>query len=70
MSKKKPEVGDVWGNGYLRCLVIFSDKVITEFLEIWNGKPNKRIAICREFIQAYHYLGKSKVSIKELFDVE
>ena len=71
MSKEKPEVGDVWEaeSGALlhvvsvdernnQCGVIVSDNNEVWDIDMWW------------FNDAYKYLGKSKVSIKELFDVE
>lgn len=68
-ENKKPELFDVWGDGFVKVFVIFSDQVTTEFLERWNGKLNKRIAITREFVKAFRYLGKSKADIIQLFEV-
>lgn len=69
-GNKKPELFDIWGDGFVKVFVIFSDRVTTEFLERWSGKLNKRIAITREFVQAFKYLGKSKADINKLFEVQ
>lgn len=67
MSKEKPEIGDIWenktktkkyyvvslGNNYVYCLVKGAG-ISTKYYDLFRN---------------YTYLGKSKVSIKELFDV-
>lgn len=72
MSKEKPEVGDVWEymdgtnvlvvnvyNKKIDCLYTLEDKLM--YLDSFNKK---------DFVRLVKYLGKSKVSIEELFDVK
>ena len=72
MSKEKPEVGDVWENKFgNRMFVCYSDKTTTAFnIMFWvNRGLDKYTVITEEFVKEFTYLGKSKVNIKELFDV-
>jgi hypothetical protein len=67
MSKEKPEVGDAWQNktGRLR---VYITKV-----DVWGiiGISSSGAVVSKNMyhLEKYTYLGKSKVSIKELFDV-
>lgn len=73
MSGEKPEVGDVFENGFYRAVVlqIYYKRVHYmvkdyryKFRQYKNRSP-------KDFLSVYKtYLGKSKVSIKELFDVK
>lgn len=68
MSKDKPEVGDVWktDDGCLLHITKVKDDmceaVVTDKNETWTIE-------CWWFDETSTYLGKSKVSIEELFDV-
>lgn len=72
MSKEKPEVGDVFYNEYFQNKFIITHKTKLKddsiVFIVFNG-----IRCWTEFetwiTVDYKYLGKSKVSIKELFDV-
>lgn len=80
MSKEKPEVGDVWEykNG-VKFVII--RQLEPHPIDVLEGKNEYRYVViedCEEFNLLYEwafyggcykYLGKSKVSIKELFDV-
>ena len=77
MSKEKPEVGDVWSwNGvkiFITC--VLGDKKIgaISFMDNRDGHhcTDSFDSFDRKIIAGVMtYLGKSKVSIKELFDVE
>ncbi|MBQ7284670.1 MAG: hypothetical protein IJW72_00240 [Alphaproteobacteria bacterium] len=74
MSKEKPEVGDVWEiNGRKIRLEQVGEKYNKEYVyhisETSEGLKGYSIYTV-SFIEADgKYLGKSKVSIKELFDV-
>lgn len=73
MSKEKPEVGDVFYNEHFQNKFIITHK--------YKMKDNSVACILFNGIRCwvefetwinadYKYLGKSKVSVKELFDVE
>ena len=82
MSKEKPEAGDVWGKArydvyarilrddlefdgvpYVRIMYMERDEdKLNFFIETFTLEGFKRLR--------FKYLGKSKVSIKELFDVK
>ena len=74
MSKDKPEVGDVWDiNGHKILLEQVGEKHNEEYVyhirETSNGLKGYSVYTV-SFIKAVgKYLGKSKVSIEELFDV-
>ena len=72
MSKEKPEVGDVWvnkkGTKYY-IFNVFEDKLVRGF-SVDTGRMQSFCLLSEDFIQMYKYLGKSKVRIKELFDVK
>ena len=67
MSKDKPEVGDVWETSFAKYVILQNKKngvlcLVSEFrLATFNHESLLRVG---------KYLGKSKVSIKELFDVK
>ena len=67
MSKEKPEVGDVWAVDFAKYIVLCTKDNTAQCLV-----SDFRLAEFNiEFLQRFCiYLGKSKVSIKELFDVE
>lgn len=72
-NQKQPEVGDVWEDKFgNRMFVCYSDKTTTAFNVLFriNQGLDKYTVLTKEFMQSYTYLGKSKVNIKELFDVE
>ena len=79
MSKDKPEVGDVWEfkYGFDRVHIIKinlvgeGEKKLVRYIK----KVDKAYIVQREsylenFIQDYTYLGKSKASINDLFEIE
>ena len=71
MSKEKPEVGDVWQSTRRNTQKIY----ITHVMGRVYCLTEQGVASIRFFSDfgkdgTYRYLGKSKVSIKELFDVE
>lgn len=84
MSKEKPEVGDVWKNrrfktllhlieakdGYIRfigCKIEqWGKRTIIEYFENSFSINDERLV---HFTEDYEFIGKSKVNIKELFDV-
>lgn len=71
MSKEKPEVGDVWENKYkTRVRVIYVDKYSVDYHLLWGSFLEKESDVYSYFLENYTYLGKSKVNIKELFDVK
>lgn len=73
MSKEKPEVGDVFENGFYRAVVlqIYYKRVHymvkdsrCKFRQYKKRSP-------KDFLSIYKaYLGKSKANVEELFDVE
>lgn len=72
MSKEKPEVGDVFENDFFRAVVlhIYYKQVhyMTKELKCKFRQYKKRSP--KDFLFRYKtYLGKSKGSIEELFDV-
>lgn len=71
MSAEKPEVGDVWNFGrYMYIAEIYDNSTSA----ICLVKDNYGFALEKydvKFLQKYGvYLGKSKASIKDLFEVE
>ncbi len=71
MSKEKPEVGDVWESTRKNAQKIY----ITHVMGRVYCLTEQGVASIRFFSDfgkdgTYRYLGKSKVSIKELFDVK
>lgn len=72
MSKEKPEVGDVWFINWSRCYIIQTNLIADKIRVLI--KNDKDSYIVRDYlpsaVQSAFYLGKSKVSIKELFDVK
>lgn len=71
MSELKPEVGDVWQSTRRNAQKIYITHVIGRVYCI----TEQGVASTRFFLDfgkdgTYRYLGKSKVSIKELFDVK
>ena len=70
MSKEKPEIGDVWESEYkTRVRIIFVDKYEVRFYYLWGNYLSKESDCISSFLENHTYLGKSKVNIKELFDV-
>ena len=72
MSKEKPEVGDVWGIDELVARVLFVSENSVRYLTP-NFVGSHPMIVTREkwwFVRVFNYLGKSKVSIEELFDVK
>lgn len=71
MSKEKPEVGDVWRSIRLKKHILATSKNAVRFLVVgdWGKQPKIMVKTIDEFMEINKYLGKSKVSIKELFDV-
>ena len=78
MSKYKPEVGDVWKDNKTKKTIYVFGIYKTSWGEYvcWCSYWEKELELVNEnvgkklFLQNYTYLGKSKVNIKELFDVE
>ena len=79
MSKDKPEVGDVWTDNKLNFLICVTG--ITEFIHfLWGSKEDVSQGYfhigmyatddVNKFKEYYTYLGKSKASIEQLFEVE
>lgn len=79
MSKEKPEVGDVWVDEKGRKLFLF--QVTDNYLHFMRRKnkypDNTNIVVVFTFtrrcfleVDRFDYLGKSKVNLEELFDVE
>lgn len=71
-EKRTPEVGDVWGLDEYIARVLFVSENSVRYLTP-NFVGCHPMIVTREkwwFVRAFKYLGKSKVSIKELFDVE
>lgn len=72
---KQPEVGDVWqpkNNEYSRVIVTYyNDEFDVLLIAIRYAGILQKIKKYHKkwFVKNYTYLGKSKVSIKELFDV-
>lgn len=71
MSKEKPEVGDVWGiDEYVTRVLFVSENAVRFIYPNFIGQhPVILVWSIEHFVEAYKYLGKSKVSIKELFNV-
>lgn len=70
MSKEKPEVGDVWKyQDKLYYVEAITDIVVEVWCKFSNYIMRKHNWIISSFIHCFNYLGKSKVNIKELFDV-
>lgn len=72
MSKDKPEVGDVWVNKTTgdRVQVKLS---LTTIIYAWHkvGDTIYTYDFDRDmFLKAFTYIGKSKASIEQLFEVE
>ena len=75
---KQPEVGDVWENNNTKKTIYVLGIYKTSWGEYvcWCSYWEKELELINEnvgkklFLQNYAYLGKSKVSIKELFDVD
>lgn len=71
MSKDTPEVGDMFEDKFKnRMFVYYTDKVTTSFYIKFRNEIEKYTALTREFIQTFTYLGKSKVTINDLFKTE
>lgn len=75
MSKEKPEVGDVWDiKGHLIRLEQVGRKYNQEYVyfiyETSNGIRGDDFYTFSYIKSEGKYLGKSKVSIKELFDIK
>ena len=72
MSKEKPEVGDVWKHnedGFVFRITYIENELYKWAHTIWQDGSVHKIYYGGFFTNRYTYLGKSKVSIKELFDV-
>ncbi len=70
MSKEKPEVGDVWEfGGFLYHVRSLDENGVTsicdegDFVETYYDS-------FEDFLNRSTYIGKSKASIKDLFEVE
>lgn len=77
MSSKKPEVGDVWlDTENKKCKITFlcligENDVLLHF-DYLNKENRLRegMAFADTIIKNWKYLGKSKASIRDLFEVE
>lgn len=72
MSKEKPEVGDVWLFDNVKWNIIEQREYCTSVYGITDIKnePSKIVVISKNLlIEHGTYLGKSKLNLKELFDV-
>ncbi len=74
MSKEKPEVGDVWIIHGIKFYIEEVGSPLDEEYTYCFLKLNKNVEGFSIYTKGYikkcgKYLGKSKVSIKELFDV-
>lgn len=71
MSKEKPEVGDVWARDYCQYHITRIQKYNDEIISIHSLNINmlETFYPLNYFLENFKYLGKSKASIKELFDV-
>lgn len=69
--RDKPEVGDVWASKKDGILVHITntDYGTIDFMENVPA-PNHGWTSEYEFINEYHFIGKSKSSIEDLFEVE
>ena len=73
MSKEKPEVGDVWLFDNVKWHIIEHREYCTSvygITDIENGLSKIEVISKNLLMENGKYLGKSKVSIKELFEVE
>jgi hypothetical protein len=72
MSKEKPEVGDVFENGFYRAVVLQIYYKLVHYMTKDSRckfrQYKKRSP--KDFLSIYKtYLGKSKANVEELFDV-
>lgn len=69
MSKEKPEVGDVFYDETNQSALMIT---FEKYGLIWGFYDTGQSFSCwkYDYVKYMHYLGKSKVSIKELFDVD
>ena len=76
MSKEKPEVGDVWNYEGIKRLIVAEGVKTCDFfgvvdaIHVLGDDYHSHWYNTKLFAKQAQYLGKSKVSIKELFDVE
>lgn len=71
MSKEKPEVCDVWEyQDKLYHVSAITDRVVEVWCRSSDDIMRKHNWIIKDFTTVFNYLGKSKVSIKGLFDVK
>lgn len=75
MSALKPEIGDVWedskGPVHISRIFTLSDGTrAIVFIDNSNNTIFEDSARERHFIKMFKYLGKSKASIKDLFEVK
>ena len=75
MSKDKPETDEIWKNNYGELAhIIYSDYIVIFVRKYWITYYEYHYSIDRldlnKFLKRYTYVNKSKVCIKELFDVE
>ena len=72
MSKEKPEVGDVWENLQEKKFYIYNnyENRLVRGFSTQSGIMESFCLLIDDFFDLYTYLGKSKVNIKELFDVK
>lgn len=70
MSAEKPEVGDVWEWNGQKMLVIGTSGYLHPLCIRKDGKEFEEAWLFLDAALPYNYLGKSKASIKDLFEVE
>lgn len=70
MSEKYlPEVGDVFESPFAKYFVVITNEVYSQCVVEEQGFIGIRDIITHYLPEKCKYLGKSRVSIKELFDV-
>ena len=70
MSKEKPEVGDVWECNGQKMIVIGVSGYFHPLCIKKDGKEFEESWLFLDVELTYNYLGKSKVNLDDLFDVE
>ena len=75
MSAEKPEAGDVWENdGLILHIDKFSEDKYGKIIYCYDMDKKGYVAGCWYYLDIFlnnaKYLGKSKASIKDLFEVE
>ena len=71
MSKEKPEIGDVWiQHNKIRYHIIKVDNLFVHYVCYYGIGLSTDVYPIDAFLENTKYLGKSKVNIKALFEVE